>query len=63
MVETEGTAAGGMTEGEFRKDVESKTPVGRIGQPQDIASVVTFLASDDASWVSGETWFVSGGFR
>jgi 3-oxoacyl-[acyl-carrier protein] reductase len=63
MVETEGTVAGGMTEGDFRKDIESKTPVGRIGQPKDIASVVTFLASDEASWVSGETWFVSGGFR
>jgi 3-oxoacyl-[acyl-carrier protein] reductase len=63
MVETEGTAAAGMSEGDFRKDVESKTPVGRIGQPKDIASVVTFLASDEASWVSGETWFVSGGFR
>jgi 3-oxoacyl-[acyl-carrier protein] reductase len=63
MVETEGTASAGMSEGDFRKDVESKTPVGRIGQPKDIASVVTFLASDDAAWVSGETWFVSGGFR
>jgi 3-oxoacyl-[acyl-carrier protein] reductase len=63
MVETEGTAAGGMTEGDFRKEIESKTPVGRIGQPKDIASVVTFLASDDAAWISGETWFVSGGFR
>jgi len=63
MVETEGTVAGGMTEGDFRKDIEAKTPVGRIGQPKDIASVVTFLASDEASWISGETWFVSGGFR
>jgi 3-oxoacyl-[acyl-carrier protein] reductase len=63
MVETEGTAAAGMSEGDMRKEIESKTPVGRIGQPKDIASVVTFLASDEASWVSGETWFVSGGFR
>lgn len=65
MVETEGTESSGITskESEFRKDVESKTPVGRIGKPQDIASVAVFLASSDADWVSGETWFVSGGFR
>jgi 3-oxoacyl-[acyl-carrier protein] reductase len=65
MVETEGTTSAGITheDSDFRKDVESKTPVGRIGQPRDIATVTTFLASDDAAWVSGETWFVSGGFR
>jgi 3-oxoacyl-[acyl-carrier protein] reductase len=65
MVETEGTAAMGITgaESEMRKHIESQTPVGRIGQPQDIASVAVFLASSDAAWVSGETWFVSGGFR
>jgi 3-oxoacyl-[acyl-carrier protein] reductase len=65
MVETEGTAAVGVTdpESEMRKHIESQTPVGRIGQPQDIASVAVFLASSDAAWVSGETWFVSGGFR
>jgi 3-oxoacyl-[acyl-carrier protein] reductase len=63
MVETEGTVAGGMTEGDFRKETEAKTPVGRIGQPKDIATAVAYLASDDASWVSGETWFISGGFR
>jgi 3-oxoacyl-[acyl-carrier protein] reductase len=63
MVETEGTVAGGMTEGDFRKEIESKTPVGRIGKPKDIATAVAYLASDDASWISGETWFISGGFR
>jgi 3-oxoacyl-[acyl-carrier protein] reductase len=65
MVETEGTQTAGMTgpESEMRKHIESQTPVGRIGKPNDIATVVTFLVSDDASWVSGETWFVSGGFR
>jgi 3-oxoacyl-[acyl-carrier protein] reductase len=65
MVETEGTATIGLTsaESEMRKHIESQTPVGRIGQPQDIASVAVFLASSDAAWVSGETWFVSGGFR
>ena len=63
MVETEGTTAGGMTEGDFRKQIEAKTPVGRIGQPKDIATAVAYLASDDASWISGETWFISGGYR
>jgi 3-oxoacyl-[acyl-carrier protein] reductase len=65
MVETEGTASMGITDSEnaMRKSVESQTPVGRIGQPHDIATVVTFLASDDAAWVSGETWYVAGGFQ
>jgi len=65
MVETEGTATMGITdsENEMRRSVEAQTPVGRIGQPHDIATVVTFLASDDSSWVSGETWYVSGGFQ
>jgi 3-oxoacyl-[acyl-carrier protein] reductase len=65
MVETEGTTTAGLTDTEsaMRKKIETETPVGRIGRPQDIGTVATFLASDDAAWVSGETWFVSGGFR
>jgi 3-oxoacyl-[acyl-carrier protein] reductase len=65
MVETEGTAAMGITdsENEMRKSIEAQTPVGRIGKPHDIATVVTFLASDDSAWVSGETWYVAGGFQ
>jgi 3-oxoacyl-[acyl-carrier protein] reductase len=65
MVATEGTAAMGVTdpENEMRKQIEAQTPVGRIGQPHDIATVVTFLASDDSAWVSGETWYVAGGFQ
>jgi 3-oxoacyl-[acyl-carrier protein] reductase len=65
MVETEGTTTAGFTaaESDFRKQVEAETPVGRIGQPKDIGAVVAFLASDDAAWVSGESWFVSGGLR
>lgn len=61
MVETEGTRAAGITESDFRKQVESHTPLGRIGQPQDIAPVVVFLASSDAGWITGETIHVSGG--
>src|SRR5258707_2033140 len=65
MVETEGTAAMSVTDSDnaMRKSVEAQTPVGRIGQPHDIATVVTFLASDDSAWVSGETWYVAGGFQ
>jgi 3-oxoacyl-[acyl-carrier protein] reductase len=63
MVETEGTDSSGITHGEFRKQIESQTPLGRIGQPQDIAPAVVFFASDDASWITGETLFISGGFR
>ncbi|MBA2369960.1 MAG: glucose 1-dehydrogenase [Candidatus Protochlamydia sp.] len=63
MVETEGTHTAGITEGEWRKNTESQTPLGRIGQPADIAPAVAFLASDDASWITGETLYISGGFR
>ena len=63
MVETEGTHSAGITESEMRKQVEAQTPLGRIGQPQDIASVAVFLASADSSWITGETFLVSGGYR
>jgi 3-oxoacyl-[acyl-carrier protein] reductase len=63
MVETEGTHSAGITESDFRKQVEAQTPLGRIGQPQDIAPAVAFLASDDASWITGETLYISGGMR
>ncbi len=63
MVETEGIHAAGFAESDFRKQVESQTPLGRIGQPQDIAPVVVFLTSDDSSWISGETLHIAGGFR
>ncbi|HEY0256810.1 MAG TPA: glucose 1-dehydrogenase [Candidatus Methylacidiphilales bacterium] len=64
MVVTEGTEAMGITaaETDFRKQYEAQAPLGRIGQPKDIATAVTFLASEDASWVTGETWYVSGGY-
>ena len=63
MVETEGVHAAGIAESDFRKQVESQTPLGRIGQPHDIAPAVVFLASDDSSWVTGETFNISGGNR
>lgn len=63
LIETEGTHTAGITESDFRKQVESQTPLGRIGQPQDIAPAVAFLASDDAAWITGETLYISGGLR
>ena len=53
MVETEGTHSAGITESDFRKETESQTPLGRIGQPQDIAPAAVFLASDESAWITG----------
>src|SRR3954454_4104624 len=63
MVETEGFHAAGIAESDFRKQTESQTPLGRIGQPQDIAPAAVYLASSDSSWVTGETFYLSGGLR
>jgi len=63
MVETEGVIAGGFNEGEFRNSMESLTPLGRIGQPGDIAPAAVFLASADSGWITGETLRIAGGLR
>ena len=63
MVITEGATAGGFTEGDFRKALEAQTPLGRIGQPDDIAPAAVFFASDDSKWVTGETLIIAGGLR
>jgi 3-oxoacyl-[acyl-carrier protein] reductase len=63
MVETEGTHSAGITESDFRNATEAQTPLGRIGQPQDIALAAVFLASSDSAWVTGETLTISGGLR
>ena len=63
MVETEGVRSAGIAESEMRKQVEAQTPLRRIGQPQDIAGAAVFLASDDSSWITGETFVISGGYR
>ena len=63
MVETEGVHTAGVLESDFRKVVESQTPLGRIGQPDDVAPMVVFLASEDARWITGETFYVAGGLR
>ena len=63
MVETEGVRAAGIDGSEFRKEIEARTPLGRIGQPRDIAPAAVFLASDDARWITGETLLVGGGLH
>jgi 3-oxoacyl-[acyl-carrier protein] reductase len=63
MVETEGTHTAGIAASEMRKQVEAQTPLGRIGQPRDIAGAAVFLASSDSSWITGETFVISGGNR
>ncbi|CAN5579452.1 glucose 1-dehydrogenase [soil metagenome] len=62
-VETEGTHTAGIIGGDFETQMVAGTPLGRIGQPNDIAKVAVFLASDDAGWVNGEKINVSGGLR
>ena len=63
MVETEGVRAGGFLGSDFQKMFETQSALGRIGQPDDIAPAVVFLASPDAQWITGETLVVSGGYR
>jgi len=63
MIETEGVHAAGFIGTDFHKNAVAQTPLGRIGQPQDVATVATFLASADSGWITGETFHVAGGFR
>jgi 3-oxoacyl-[acyl-carrier protein] reductase len=63
LVETEGVHAAGVIGSDFQKQAESQTPLGRIAQPEDIAPVAVFLASEDSGWLTGETVLASGGLR
>ncbi len=63
IVETEGTHSGGFIGSDFEKAVLAQTPLGRIGQPSDIASIAVFLASEDSAWLTGEQLLASGGLR
>jgi 3-oxoacyl-[acyl-carrier protein] reductase len=63
MVETEGVHASGLADGDFRNQYEAQSPLGRIGQPADIAPAAVYLASSDADWITGETITVAGGVR
>jgi 3-oxoacyl-[acyl-carrier protein] reductase len=62
-VETEGTHSGGIVGSDFEKAMIARTPLGRFGQPDDIARVAVFLASEDAAWLTGERLAASGGYR
>ncbi len=61
MIETEGTQSGGFTDSDFRKWVETQSPLGRIGQSDDIAPTAVYLASSDSKYLTGETIRVTGG--
>ena len=63
LTETEGTQSAGMLASEFEAGIVAQTPLGRLGQPQDIADVVAFVASDDARWVTGDKISAGGGLR
>jgi 3-oxoacyl-[acyl-carrier protein] reductase len=63
MVETEGFRAAGIAESDMRKQTEAMTPLGRIGQPRDIAPAAVYFASSDSAWVTGETLYLTGGLR
>jgi 3-oxoacyl-[acyl-carrier protein] reductase len=63
MVETEGTKDAGFVGSDIETALVAQTPLGRIGQPQDIARVAVFLASDDAGWLTGEQLLTGGGLR
>ena len=63
MIETEGAHAAGIMGSDFEKKAAADTPLGRIGQPDDVATVAAFLASDDSAWLTGQTIQASGGAR
>ena len=63
IVETEGTTTAGFIGSDFEKGLIAQTPLGRTGKPNDIAAVATFLASDDAGWLTGELLVTGGGLR
>ncbi len=61
MIETEGVVSAGFSEGDFRKWIESQSPLGRIGQTDDISPTAVYLASSDSKYLTGETIRVTGG--
>jgi len=63
MVDTDGVRSAGFIGSDFELGTVAQTPLGRIGQVDDIASVATFLASNDSKWITGELVHVGGGLR
>jgi 3-oxoacyl-[acyl-carrier protein] reductase len=62
LIETEGTHTAGIIGSDFAALAKVGTPLGRIGQPQDIAKAVALLASADSGWITGQTIYAAGGF-
>jgi len=62
MIETEGAHGAGLIGSEFETNAAKETPLGRIGQPQDVATAAAFLASADSGWINGQTIYAAGGF-
>jgi len=62
-VETEGLHAAGIAGSDFERQMVSQTPLGRLGQPEDIARIAVFLASEDSRWLTGERLSASGGLH
>jgi 3-oxoacyl-[acyl-carrier protein] reductase len=63
LVITEGVKSAGFENSDFRRDIESRTPLGRVGQPDDIGPAAVFFASNDSAWITGETLVIAGGLR
>ncbi len=63
IVQTEGSHSSGLVGSDFEKAAVAQTPLGRIGQPEDIAAIAVFLASEDSAWLTGEQLIASGGLR
>lgn len=63
LIETEGTHTAGFVGSDFEKELVKTTPLGRVGQPHDIATIAVFLASDDAGWLTGQELLAGGGVR
>jgi 3-oxoacyl-[acyl-carrier protein] reductase len=63
VIETEGTHAAGIIGGDFERQAVASTPLGRSGQPDDVAKIAVFLASDDSGWLTGERLVAAGGMR
>ena len=63
MTDTEGNRTSGLIGSPFKAQFEAMTPLGRIGQPNDISPIAVFLASDDAKWVTGEVILAGGGMK
>jgi 3-oxoacyl-[acyl-carrier protein] reductase len=63
MIETEGLHSTGIAGSDFERQTVAQTSLGRIGQPQDVAPAVVFLASPESAWTTGEALYISGGLH